>query len=159
MGESTPSRRASRRSVPGDVGGCGGRRGPARFSRFGIDVGRYCGPPTRRSGSAAGLWTTPEDLAKFAIELQKIASGRSTHHLVDVTINHRSASAIDERPVVASGLNQVANARSVAVPEPDAGLLDLARCHAIGTNPRGQLRRLFGRRRDKEAAGPASEVS
>jgi CubicO group peptidase (beta-lactamase class C family) len=37
--------------------------------------GRYHTYPEQ---AAAGLWTTPGDLAKFAMELQKIASGKST---------------------------------------------------------------------------------
>jgi CubicO group peptidase (beta-lactamase class C family) len=37
--------------------------------------GRYHTYPEQ---AAAGLWTTPEDLARFAIELQKVAAGRST---------------------------------------------------------------------------------
>ena len=49
------------------------RRGIGRTARP-VD-GRYHVYPEQ---AAAGLWTTPEDLAKFAIELQKIAAGKST---------------------------------------------------------------------------------
>src|SRR5690606_16289710 len=37
-------------------------------------AGRYHTYPEQ---AAAGLWTTPEDLARFAIELQRIAAGES----------------------------------------------------------------------------------